>query len=337
MAPEKKSKKSGLWKLSIPLLIVAGVFFLFRFTSLSFSDFTPAKIEGFIRGLGPLGPLVYILIYALRAVILIIPVGAMSLAGGYIWGKWLGTLFILIGATLGSCISFLLARYLGRGFIDKMGLMKKGRLKTFDEGIETHGFRMVLFMRLVPLFQYDALNLGLGLSKMKFRDFALGSLIGMIPGGFINALLGSSLDNIISVQFFAALGFFILMMFVPSIFKKLKKSREAREKVDNMKIIDAVGKCPGCSNRIGPIAILVGWDKFGRFDCPACGARIRFRYWFLFALITMGCMVAVERLLHLFLVTNISDGLGYVTSFVAGMMVLMIMPMIWRFRAQIKK
>ena len=82
---------------------------------------------------------------------------------------------------------------------------------------------MMLFMRLIPLFQYDAVNFGSGLSKMKFRDFVLGSFIGMAPGGFINATLGSSLENIISVQFFAALGFFILLMFIPTIYKAIKK------------------------------------------------------------------------------------------------------------------
>jgi uncharacterized membrane protein YdjX (TVP38/TMEM64 family) len=84
---------------------------------------------------------------------------------------------------------------------------------------------MLLLMRLLPLFQYDAVNFGSGLSKMKFRDFFLGSLIGMAPGGFINATLGSSLENILSIQFFAALVFFILMLFIPTIYKKIKKKK----------------------------------------------------------------------------------------------------------------
>jgi uncharacterized membrane protein YdjX (TVP38/TMEM64 family) len=67
------------------------------------------------------------------------------------------------------------------------------------------------------------------LSKIRLRDFALASFIGMVPGGFINALLGSSLENILSVQFFAALGAFILLALVPLIYRRIKKSRGAHD------------------------------------------------------------------------------------------------------------
>jgi len=165
----------------------------------------------------------FIIIYALRGAILVLPVGVMSLAGGLAFGKWLGTIYILIGATLGASLSFEIARYFGRQFIESFSWLHKGKIKSFDDGIEKNGFRMMLFVRLIPLFQYDAVNFGSGLSKIKFRDFVLASFIGMIPGGFINAMLGSSLENIISVQFFAALGFFILLMFIPTIYKAIKK------------------------------------------------------------------------------------------------------------------
>ena len=142
------------------------------------------------------------------------------------FGKWFGTVYILIGATTGACLSFLIARFFGRIFIESFGWLHKGMIKSFYEGTEKLGFRMMLFVRLISLFQYDAVNFGAGLSKMKFRDYALASFIGMIPGGFINTMLGSSLDNIISVQFFVALGIFILLMFIPTFYKTIKKRRE---------------------------------------------------------------------------------------------------------------
>ena len=66
------------------------------------------------------------------------------------------------------------------------------------------------------------------MSKIRLRDFALASFIGMAPGGFISALLGSSLENIVSVQFFVALGAFILLALVPLIYRKIKKSGGAQ-------------------------------------------------------------------------------------------------------------
>jgi len=216
----------GNWiKLAALPVVALLVILVFQFTALTPAQFTPTNVKNYILRFGTLAPVVFILIYALRAVILVIPVGVMSLAGGLAFGKWWGTVFILIGAVIGSSLSFLIARFLGRKFIESFAWLHKGRIKSFDEGSEKHGFRLILFVRLIPLFQYDAVNFGAGLSKMRFRHFFLGSLIGMIPGGFINALMGSSLENVISVQFFVALGVFLLLMFVPAIYKLIKRKK----------------------------------------------------------------------------------------------------------------
>lgn len=209
--------------LIIPVVIVLIIYVIFNFTPLDIKQFTPTKIKNYILGFGLLAPLIFITFYSLRAVILVIPVGVMSITGGLAFGIWWGTFFILVGATLGSCLSFLVARYFGRGFIESFSWLHKGRIKQFDESAAKHGFKVILFMRLIPLFQYDAVNFGSGLSKIKFRDFTLASIIGMSPGGFINALLGSSLENIISVKFFVTLGAFIALMFIPLIYKRIKK------------------------------------------------------------------------------------------------------------------
>lgn len=229
MASEAASKRRSsrnklIAMVSLAVLIVA----LFRSRALDASQFTPTNIKQFMLSFGALAPIIFVVLYAARAVILVIPVGVMSLAGGLAFGKWWGTLLILLGATLGSCLSFLTARYFGRGFIESLGWLHKGRIQQFDEKAAKNGFKLILFLRLVPLFQYDAVNFGGGLSKIRLRDFALASFIGMAPGGFISALLGSSLENIVSVQFFVALGAFILLALVPLIYRKIKKSGGAQ-------------------------------------------------------------------------------------------------------------
>lgn len=228
MEKSNSIKKRKWSKLLILAAIAVVIFLIFQFTSLSIADFTPTNVKNFILSFGVWSPIVFIAIYALRGAVLVIPVGIMSFAGGLAFGKWFGTIYILIGATLGASLSFVIARYFGRQFIESFSWLHKGKIKQFDDGIAKNGFRMMLFMRLIPLFQYDAVNFGSGLSKMKFRDFFIGSFIGMAPGGFINAVLGSSLENIISLQFFAALGFFILLMFIPTIYKKLKRKRNGK-------------------------------------------------------------------------------------------------------------
>jgi uncharacterized membrane protein YdjX (TVP38/TMEM64 family) len=228
MEEVKTNSKSNLLKLGILVLFVVGIILVFGLTPLSVSDFKPTSVKNFILRFGSWAPVVFVLVYSLRAVILVLPVGVMSLAGGLVFGKWLGTVYILLGATLGSCISFLMARYLGRSFIERFKWLHKGRIKSFDENVEKHGLKVILFLRLIPLFQYDAVNFGSGLSKMKFRDYVLGTFIGMIPGGFINAFLGSSLENIVSIQFFVALGIFFVAIFVPLIYRRIQKSKKKK-------------------------------------------------------------------------------------------------------------
>jgi uncharacterized membrane protein YdjX (TVP38/TMEM64 family) len=224
MVAEARSKPGYGWsKLIAVVLLAVLIIALFQFTELDAKQFTPTNVKQFILSFGALAPIIFVAVYAARAVILVIPVGVMSLAGGLAFGKWWGALLILLGATLGSCLSFLVARYFGRGFIESLGWLHKGRIQQFDEKAAEHGFKLILFVRLVPLFQYDAVNFGGGLSKIRLRDFALASLIGMAPGGFITALLGSSLEDIISVQFFAALGAFILLALIPLIYRRIKK------------------------------------------------------------------------------------------------------------------
>jgi uncharacterized membrane protein YdjX (TVP38/TMEM64 family) len=336
MEQERKGPITGWMKVGILFLAVVAVFSIFRFTPLSVSNFTPEKIRLYILGFGTLAPVAFVVVYSLRAVILVLPVGVMSLAGGLIFGQWWGALYVIIGATIGSCISFLVARYFGRSFIESRGWLQKGRMKTLDEGIEKHGFRFILFVRLVPLFQYDAVNFGMGFTKVPFRTYALGTLVGMIPGGFVNAYLGSSLDNIISTQFFVALGLFVLLMFVPLIYKKAKGARAVKAGVE-MTARDGGskrGECPGCGSKIGPLATLVSWDNWGRFACPGCGSTIGFRAWLLAVTTLMLLMVGVERLLHMLLVTDVSLWLSFSAAFVLSLFVMFLVPMAWPFKAE---
>ncbi len=217
-------KLKPFYKLGILAGIILIIISVFYFTPLERSDFTPEQIRNFILGFGALAPIVYITIYGLRGVIMIIPVLVMSLTGGLVFGIWWGWILNVTGATLGACLSFITARFFGRSAIENLPFFK-GKLKSFDEKAEEHGFKVILFMRLVPLFQYDAVNFGSGLSKIKFKDYALASFIGMLPGGFITNFLGSSLENWKSPKFFIAIGAFLLLMFIPAIYKKFKPGR----------------------------------------------------------------------------------------------------------------
>jgi len=225
MEKENSGSKRNLLKLGILaalVLTIAGIFYL---TPLDPKDFTPEKIREFILGFGVFAPLVYLAIYGLRGVVVIIPVFAMAITSGLVFGIWWGWILNVTGATINATISFLAARYFGRGFIDSLPFFKSGKLKSFDEKAEQHGFKVILVMRLIPLFQYDAVNFGSGLSRIRLRDYIFASFIGMLPGGFITNFLGSSIENWRSPKFILALALFVLLMFVPFFYKKFKKKK----------------------------------------------------------------------------------------------------------------
>ena len=147
-----------------------------------------------IRG-GPLAPLLFVLVYTAAAA-LALPGSALTLAGGALFGLWVGLALNWAGATAGATVAFLLARHLGRDFVHRR---LKGAAAALDEGAARHGFRGVLLLRLVPLVPFNALNYGAGISSVRLGDYVAASAIGMLPGCFAytyfaDAILAGSLE-----------------------------------------------------------------------------------------------------------------------------------------------
>ncbi|MDX1387503.1 MAG: TVP38/TMEM64 family protein, partial [bacterium] len=133
----------------------------------------------------------------------------------------------LLSATAGASLAFLLSRYLGRDFVVKV---THGRVQKFDEKIGEHGFYTVLYLRLVPLFPFNILNFSLGLTKVKFREYFLGTLLGMIPGAFVYTSIGGAsgyldLKNPRSWFDYRVWGPFALVIILSLIPKLIKKFR----------------------------------------------------------------------------------------------------------------
>lgn len=216
-------------KLIILITIIAGAFFAFRYTPLSQYTQKDALLGLFAKlrehWWGPVG---FILIYGIGCVVAI-PGSLLTLCGGAIFGAAWGTVYNVLASNLGATLAFLTARYLGRDFVARF---MKGRIESFDEKVAEHGFRFIFTLRLIPIIPFNGLNLGSGLSRIKYRHYLTGSAIGMLPATFIytyfaDALLGGvtgsgkkALTNLI-----IASALLILISFVPTLYKKLKKPR----------------------------------------------------------------------------------------------------------------
>lgn len=149
-------------------------------------QFDAAALEAWVRDAGPVAPLLFMLIYALAAV-LFLPGSVLTLAGGALFGPVLGTLYNLTGATLGATLAFLIARYLASDWVaEKTG----GRVKQLINGVEGEGWRFVAFVRLVPLFPFNLLNYALGLTRLRLLHYILATYLFMLPGAIAYTYLG---------------------------------------------------------------------------------------------------------------------------------------------------
>jgi uncharacterized membrane protein YdjX (TVP38/TMEM64 family)/rhodanese-related sulfurtransferase len=174
------SKGSARILVAIALVAAIGLAFLFR------DRLDPAALEAWVAGAGAAGPLLFIVIYAL-ATVLFLPGAALTLVGGALFGPVAGTLYNLTGATIGAVVAFLAARHLAADWVRQRA---GPRLDGIMNGVETEGWRFVAFTRLVPLFPFNLLNYVLGLTRIPLAQYALASVLFMLPGAIVYTYLG---------------------------------------------------------------------------------------------------------------------------------------------------
>ena len=149
-----------------------------------------------VQGLGAWGPIVFVAGYV-AACVLFIPGAILTLAAGVIFGLGRGVLYVLIGAVLGSAAAFLVARHLARRLVEQR-IAGNAKFAAIDEAIAREGLKIVLLLRLSPVFPFNLLNYALGLTRVSFRSYLIGSL-GMLPGTVLYVYYGTALGSLAQV------------------------------------------------------------------------------------------------------------------------------------------
>ena len=136
----------------------------------------------------PLGAVLFIPLYALWVTLLLPGVWASMLAGA-LYGTWLGSLVVFVGASVGALVVFLLGRTWLRGWALRR-LEAAPKLRAVEQAVSREGLRLVLLTRLSPAFPFSLLNLAYGLSEVSLWDYTIG-LIGILPGTILFCGLGA--------------------------------------------------------------------------------------------------------------------------------------------------
>src|SRR5271168_3638922 len=143
----------NLFRIAILVLLVGGSIYLLATHAEWFEN--PRLVKAEVIRWGVWGPTAYILLYALGPSFLV-PGAVMTIAGGLAFGAFWGALWSIIGADLGALIAFGAGRFLGRSFVQKF---VGKRFQTLMSRLARHGFYIILYLRLVPIIPYNALNL----------------------------------------------------------------------------------------------------------------------------------------------------------------------------------
>ena len=162
---------------------------------MSFINLQLQKILDYIASLDPVwAPLVFIGLYIL-ATIAFIPGSLITMAAGVLFGVVWGSIYVSIASTAGAAIAFLIGRYVARGWVGKK-IESRPKFKAVDDAISREGAKIILLLRLSPLFPFNFLNYGLGVTKIPFWKYVIASWIGMLPGTVLYVYIGSLFKNL---------------------------------------------------------------------------------------------------------------------------------------------
>jgi uncharacterized membrane protein YdjX (TVP38/TMEM64 family) len=181
-------------KLAVSILIGLTVLALLILGGRQATAFLP-RFADWVKSLGALGPIVFILGYAV-ATVAFIPGSALTLAAGFIFGVLKGTIFTLIGATLGASAAFLVARYVARGAIEHR-IADNPRFVAIDRAVGREGFKIVALLRLSPVVPFNLLNYSLGLTRVRFFQYFAASAA-MLPGTLLYVYYGAAAESLAS-------------------------------------------------------------------------------------------------------------------------------------------
>jgi uncharacterized membrane protein YdjX (TVP38/TMEM64 family) len=186
-------KKSGILSfLVFPTIIVASIVVCIIFWKPISELFeSPETVRAWVWSWGLAAPLAFIVLQIIQVVIFMIPGEVVQLAGGYLFGVWLGFALSLAGIMVGSVINFYLGRWFGASFVRK--LFGEENLAKFTTFTSTAGVRTAFFLLFViPGIPKDILCYVAGLSSMRLVSFMLISGVGRLPGIFGSSFMGDA-------------------------------------------------------------------------------------------------------------------------------------------------
>lgn len=234
------AKRAPLWKRLLPLAFLVAVLIAFFATGLNdYATFDTLKenretLLAFVRDYVVIAIVIYVVGYAFLTAASVPVASLVTIAGGFLFGSYLGTFLTVLAATIGATVLFLLARTaLGEPLQERVGPY----IRRMEEGFQEDQVNYMLFLRLVPVFPFWVVNLAPAFLGVSTRVFAITTFIGIIPGTAVFTIVGSglgsvfdrgesfSIDSVLTPEILAALAGLGILALVPIVVKKIRKRR----------------------------------------------------------------------------------------------------------------
>lgn len=187
-AHSQPAKKSGPNWVKIVIGLAALVALVVAYRLLPLQEWVQS-FQNWVQGFGALGWVIFIIVYAVTAFVLI-PGSILTLAAGAVWGFG-GFPLVVIGATFGSILSFLAARYLFQKRVEEK-VEQYPKFKAVNDAIGEEGWKVVGLLRLSPALPFSLQNWFLGVTPVAFWPSQIATFFGIMPGTLLYVLLGSA-------------------------------------------------------------------------------------------------------------------------------------------------
>jgi len=169
-------------------------------------------------------PLLYLAVWTVGP--LFLPGLPITLAGGVLFGPVWGVVYTAIGSTVGAGLVFLVARYLARDWVASK--LAGTRLTSLDDQVARHGWKIVAFTRLVPVFSYSLLNYAFGLTRISFRSYLAATFVCMLPATTAFVYFSSNLLNLVHGRISRGLIIGVILVLIVTLIPVIYKWRKAK-------------------------------------------------------------------------------------------------------------
>ncbi len=187
-------KTATVLRIVVALVLVAAI--VTGIAILPAKDYLAGLLQA-VESVGPWGPVLLAGAYVV-ACVFFVPGSVLTLGAGFLFGVVRGVIAVSVGSVLGATAAFLVGRTLLRGWIERR-IAAYPRFQAIDRAVGKQGFKIVLLVRLSPVFPFNLLNYAFGLTNVRLWQYVLASWIGMLPGTLMYVYLGSALKSLADV------------------------------------------------------------------------------------------------------------------------------------------